>query len=285
MERLRAYLVKAVREAKVHTEWLKPDQAYEEAFTHFAGALLAPAENNRYLSEFLPFAQKIALCGMYNSLAQTLVKLAVPGVADLYQGNELWDLSFVDPDNRRPVDFVVRRQWLDDLKRREMADRPRLLQDLLQDWQDGRIKLYLSYRLINFRRAYPELMIDGEYLPLRVSGEQSERVCAFARRAGSSWAVAVAPRLIGASVFHGAKPLGEDFWRSTAIHLPDHAPARWVDVITGASVDAAHQEQHDALSIASVLKDFPVALLHNDEGLINSAASNRTSVQGAEHVI
>ena len=132
LERLRAYLVKAVREAKVHTEWLKPDQAYEEAFTHFAGALLAPAENNRYLSEFLPFAQKIALCGMYNSLAQTLVKLAAPGVADLYQGNELWDLSFVDPDNRRPVDFVVRRQWLDDLKRREMADRPRLLQDLLQ---------------------------------------------------------------------------------------------------------------------------------------------------------
>ncbi len=285
LERLRAYLIKAVREAKVHTEWLKPDQAYEEAFTHFAGALLEPGENNRYLGEFLPFAQKIALCGMYNSLAQTMIKLTVPGVADLYQGNELWDLSFVDPDNRRPVDFGVRRQWLDDLKRRETADRPRLLRDLLQDWQDGRIKLYLSYRLVNFRRAYADLMIDGDYLPLRVSGEQSERVCAFARRAGSSWAVAVAPRLIGAAVFNGAKPLGEDFWRATAIHLPDHAPARWADVITGASFDAAHQEQQDALSVASILKDFPVALLHNDKSLDQLSKAHRTSAQGAEHVI
>ncbi|HSQ12087.1 MAG TPA: malto-oligosyltrehalose synthase, partial [Candidatus Deferrimicrobium sp.] len=152
LERLRAYLVKAVREAKVHTEWLKPDLAYEEAFTSFAGALLAPGENNRFLSELAPFARKIAQCGMYNSLGQTLLKLAVPGVPDCYQGTELWDLSFVDPDNRRPVDFAARHRLLRELKTSEAKDRAALLQDLLSEWPDGRIKLYLLHKLLSFRR-------------------------------------------------------------------------------------------------------------------------------------
>ena len=285
LARLSAYLVKAVREAKVHTEWLKPDQAYEEAFTHFASALLVPAENNRFLSEFLPFVQKIAQCGMYNSLGQTLLKLAAPGVTDLYQGTELWDLSFVDPDNRRPVDFVLRRQWLDALKQREKENRPGLLRDLLQHWQDGQVKLYLSYKLINFRRAYPDLMIDGAYLPLQVSGELSDRICAFARCSGSSWAVAVVPRLIGAPVFRGAQPLEAGFWRSTAVHLPKQAPHHWVDVITGEPISLASQDQQDYLSVQSALNEFPVALLHNVETPDQLSSEERTSALGVEHVI
>jgi len=196
-ERLRAYLVKAVREAKVHTEWLKPDIAYEEAFANFAEAILTPSESNRFIAEFVPLVKKIAYCGLFNSLSQTLVKLLAPGVPDFYQGTELWDLGFVDPDNRRPVDFNKRGRLLRDLKCLESQDRSALMRDLLSRWEDGRIKLYLVYKLLNFRRSQPELFSQGDYLPIEVTGEMSERVCAFARRRGEAWALAVVPRLIG----------------------------------------------------------------------------------------
>jgi (1->4)-alpha-D-glucan 1-alpha-D-glucosylmutase len=157
LDRLKSYLVKAVREAKVHTEWLKPDLAYEQAFVNFAESILALSDDNRFRAEFLPFVNNIACAGMLNSLAQTLLKMTAPGVPDIYQGTELWDLSFVDPDNRRPVDFVARAAWLEDFKSAESKDRLGLLQDLLGQWQDGRVKLYLIAKLLGFagsRRAF-----------------------------------------------------------------------------------------------------------------------------------
>ena len=152
IERLKAYLVKAVREAKVHTEWLKPDEDYEKGFIDFAEAILRPGDDNRFLADFVPFAESVAHSGMLLSLAQTLLKMTAPGVPDIYQGTEFWDLSFVDPDNRRPVDFAERRRQLADLKTAEARDRIALLRDLLARWQDGRIKLYLSYKLLTARR-------------------------------------------------------------------------------------------------------------------------------------
>jgi (1->4)-alpha-D-glucan 1-alpha-D-glucosylmutase len=284
LPRLCAYLVKAVREAKMHTEWLKPDLAYEQAFTNFVTSLLVPADSNRFLSQFAPVAKKIAHCGMYNSLGQTLLKITVPGVADFYQGTELWDLSFVDPDNRRQVDFAKRAQLLDNLKHSETEDRPELLRDLRQNWHDGRIKFYLTYKLNNFRRAYPEIMIDGDYLPLDVSGELGDRVCAFARRSGSAWAVAVTPRLIGAAVFNGAVPLGGVFWRSTAVHLPKDAPAQWVNIVTGRHTEALAVGTGKVLPLQVALKEFPVALLFStgamDEPVLQE---ERTSAASFEH--
>jgi (1->4)-alpha-D-glucan 1-alpha-D-glucosylmutase len=285
LNRLGEYLVKAVREAKVHTEWLKPDLAYEEAFTQFAAALLAPAQENRFLSEFVPFAQKIAHCGMYNSLGQTLLKFAVPGVADCYQGTELWDLSLVDPDNRRPVNFAKRLEVLEALKSAEAEDRPALLRELLQHWQDGRIKFYLTYKLANVRRLHSEVLVEGDYVPLESSGELSDRVCAFARRSGAAWAVALAPRLIGAAVFNGAAPLDADFWRSTAVYLPKEAPSRWVNTLTGGAVDALLIGDKKFLPVQTVCKDFPVALLSNigmtDEPILSEVRSSASSVEHA----
>ena len=285
LNRLRGYLVKAVREAKVHTEWLKPDVAYEEAFTQFAAALLEPADDNHFLAEFVPFARKLAHCGLYNSLGQTLLKLTVPGVADFYQGTELWDLSLVDPDNRRPVNFAKQLQLLEDFKSSEMEDRPALLRELLQHWQDGRIKFYLTYKLANFRRMNAELMVEGDYMPLEVTGELSDRVCAFARRSGAAWAVVVAPRLIGAAVFNGAAPLGADFWRSTAVYLPQEAPRRWLNTITGAPLDALLIEDKKFLPLQTVCKDFPVALLSNvgvtDEPILREEPPSAPSFEHA----
>ncbi len=141
----------------------------------FRRQILAPAASNRFTEEFLPFAKRIAYCGMFNSLSQTLLKIASPGVPDIYQGTELWDLSFVDPDNRRPVDYAERRHLLEELKGAEVKDRPGLLRDLMSRWEDGRIKLYLTHKPLDFRRAHQELFTDGEYLPLRPQGSRAPR--------------------------------------------------------------------------------------------------------------
>jgi (1->4)-alpha-D-glucan 1-alpha-D-glucosylmutase len=217
--------------------------------------------------------------------ARLYLKLTAPGVADFYQGTELWDLSFVDPDNRRPVNFAKRLQVLEELKSSEAEDRSALLRELLQHWQDGRIKFYLTYKLANFRRAHPEVMIEGDYLPLEVYGELSDRVCAFARRSGAAWAVTLAPRLIGAAVFNGGAPLDADFWRSTTVYLPKEAPSRWVNTITGGAVDTLLIGDKKFLPVQTVCKDFPVALLSNirmtDEPILSEVRSSASSVEHA----
>jgi (1->4)-alpha-D-glucan 1-alpha-D-glucosylmutase len=264
LERLKSYLIKAVREAKVHTEWLKPDMAYEQAFINFAEAILDRSDD-RFLAEFMPFVNRIAYGGMFNSLAQTLLKMTVPGVPDIYQGSELWDLSFVDPDNRRAVDYAARARCLNELKAAELKDRPGLLQDLLSHWQDGRIKLYLMAKLLQFRRAYGDLFASGEYLPLEATGEMGKRVCAFARRRGRVWVLAIAPRLVGQAAYHGYAPLGEGRWGLTALTLPAEAPRDWRDLISGETLEGAPPAVSNRLSLGNVFKHFPVALLYHEE--------------------
>jgi len=276
LERLTAYLIKAVREAKVHTEWLKPDGAYEQAFVDFARQILAPAEGNRFMEEFLPFAKKIAYCGMFNSLSQTLLKIASPGVPDVYQGTELWDLSFVDPDNRRPVDYAKRRHLLEELKDGEVKDRPGLLRDLLSRWENGRIKLYLIHKLLDFRRAHRELFTDGEYIPLEATGESRQAVCAFARRKGQTWALAVVPRLVGHRVYHGTPPLGAEVWNSTALSLRDDMPGRWLDIISGERLEASDTAPPKNLLLRGVFNNFPAALLYHEDALAESQLIGET---------
>ncbi|HEY1235235.1 MAG TPA: malto-oligosyltrehalose synthase, partial [Candidatus Binatia bacterium] len=264
-ERLTAYLIKAVREAKVHTEWLQPDSAYEKAFSDFARQVLARDESQPFMNGFGPFAKKVAYCGMFNSLAQVLLKIATPGVPDIYQGTEFWDLSFVDPDNRRPVDYVARRRCLEELRAAEAKDRTGLLGDLLASWPDGRIKLYLMHKLLDFRRAHQEIFAEGDYVPLEVTGESNQAVCAFARRKNGAWVIAVAPRLIGSAVYNGMIPLGDDFWRSTAVSFGAEMPNRWLDVITGQHLESSHAGATQALSLSSVFSHFPVALLYQEQ--------------------
>lgn len=279
LERLTAYLIKAVREAKVHTEWLKPDAAYEDAFVNFARKVLTPPTGDRFLAAFAPLADKIAYCGMFNSLAQTLMKMVAPGVPDVYQGTELWDLSFVDPDNRRPVDFAERRQMLTALRSAESRDRSGLVAELLSNWQDGRIKLYLTHKLLNFRRGHQPLFAAGDYTPLKVVGEMGDRVCAFARRHDREWALAIVPRLIGKMDFRGAAPLGEDIWQSAALSLPSGAPGRWLDVITGKGLEISHGLSAKALLLREIFANFPVALLYN-EGISEETPSAKENSDG-----
>ena len=152
--RIKSYIVKAVREAKVHTAWLKPDTEYENAYVSFAEKILAPSEANAFLKEFIPFCRRVSHYGILNSLSQTLIKITSPGVPDFYQGSELWDLSLVDPDNRRPVDFDQRRAMLAGIRAQDDADIDRLVQDLLSTREDGKIKLFLIYRALKAKKAH-----------------------------------------------------------------------------------------------------------------------------------
>jgi (1->4)-alpha-D-glucan 1-alpha-D-glucosylmutase len=258
-ERLKAYMIKAVREAKVHTEWLKPDIAYEEAFVGFAEEFLKTEPPTGFLNDFLPFAQKIAFHGMLNSLSQTVLKVAAPGLPDFYQGTELWDLHFVDPDNRRPVDFELRSRILTDIKRREKEDRSGLVRELLERWSDGRVKLYTIYKGLNLRREEKELFRSGDYMPLYAGGEMKESVCAALRRSGERAALVAAPRFTTRLAPAGALPLGDDVWRGSTLTLPAGSPNRWINVFTGEELDTGGGEKR--LRLADVFRSFPVALL------------------------
>jgi (1->4)-alpha-D-glucan 1-alpha-D-glucosylmutase len=260
-ERIAAYMQKAIKEAKVHTSWVNPNEAYDEAVKNFVRDVLAPDAENRFLNDFIQFHSRIAYAGMLNSLSQTLLKITSPGVPDFYQGTELWDFSLVDPDNRRPVDFGKRIKLLEELKQREREDRPSLIQDLLAHWVDGRIKLYVTYKGLNFRRAQRSLLQGGNYIPLYASERAREHICAFARHGGEGWALVAVPRLITKLVRPQTPPLGKETWGAGTLVLPDEAPECWLNIFSGEELEVVLSEGRKLLRLAGVFHSFPLALL------------------------
>ncbi len=260
-ERLIAYMMKAMREAKVHTAWTARNQAYEAAVEAFIRKVLdASAASSPFLRDVQAFHAQVAPAGALNSLAQTTLKLTVPGTPDIYQGCELWDDSLVDPDNRRPVDFALRDRLLAELERR--ADDPSLPGDLLTHWPDGRLKLHLTRALLGARRADPALFTEAAYLPLETEGRHADRLIAFARRAdgpdGGRWLVVAVPRCASGLTADGRPfPLGED-WRKTRFTLPEDAPeGPWHDLPSGGSVTA----ENGLVLAADAFARLPVAVL------------------------
>ncbi len=253
-DRLRDYLVKAVREAKVHTAWIKPDSEYEEAYLAFADEILAPS--SPFLREFLPFQKRVARHGLLNSLAQVLIKATAPGVPDFYQGSELWDLNLVDPDNRRPVDYPRRAALARSLQERFGADRGQLLSDLLNHPEDGAVKLFLTWRVLEARGRREALFRDGDYIPLAAEGPSAERLLAFARRRNDGWAVTVAPRFTWEVCGEERFPLGQEAWQDTRLVLPEESPSLWRDTVSGVELAA-----DGCLAVSHVFSCFPVALL------------------------
>jgi len=259
LERLKRYLVKAVREAKVHTAWLKPDTDYENAFVEFTEKIFNFSNPNQFIEEFLPFQRKIAYYGIFNSLSQTLLKITAPGVADFYQGSELWDLNLVDPDNRRPVDFSLRQEILNDIRAKEKIDEEKLIQELLQHKEDGRIKLFLIYRALNARRTLGDVLKKGEYRNLDTGGKYKEHIIAFCRRAGERFSITVVPRFLSLFLEEGENPL-RDIWQDTYLVWPEDNPQMWYNAITGEKL-----EGKKSILISDIFKNFPVGLLVNNE--------------------
>lgn len=256
LNRLKEYIIKEVREAKVHTAWLKPDSDYEDNYLRFIDGILTPSENNQFLGEFMSFQKTIAYYGIFNSLSQTLIKITAPGIPDFYQGEELWDLSFVDPDNRRPVDFGRRRDMIQAIKERERQDLPGLIKDLLSRKEDGQIKLFLMYRALSACGHYHALFERGEYIPLQVAGEHKNSIIAYAWQQKPLWAVIVCPRFLSRMVTEDTLPLGPQVWKDTQILLPEESPDQWQDQLTGAQINGK-----GSLTVSRVLEQFPVSLL------------------------
>ena len=249
-ERLRNALVKSFREAKVNTSWANPRQEYESAVTDFVSTLLTPHPENRFLPDFLAFEERIAAYGAFHSLSQTLLRLTLPGVPDIYQGSELWDLSLVDPDNRRPVDFAKRQTLLNSTD----GDQARLL----AGWRDGAVKQFLIQKVLCCRRENPAVFRGGDYIPLDTEGRHAGHVIAFARHSGLAWVVAVAPRF-PAILSHAAQPpLGKRIWADTELSLPATAPGRWWNLLTGEDLEVPGGGR---LQVGGILRTFPVALL------------------------
>jgi (1->4)-alpha-D-glucan 1-alpha-D-glucosylmutase len=259
--RLRDYLMKAVHEAKSHTSWINPDVRYDTALAAFAEAVLDPGRSQAFLDDFTAFHGRVAHFGALNSLAQTLIKITAPGVPDFYQGTELWDLSLVDPDNRRPVDWAWRRRLLGDLERALAAtsDRAGLAFELFKNKDDGRVKLYLIREALAFRRRRPALFAAGEYRPLEARGPLAEHLCAFVRVAEGGAALTVVPRLLARRGGETA-PLGPEYWTETAITVPPELGTTFVNVLTGERWNA----HGGALALGDVFAHFPVALLASE---------------------
>ena len=265
-ERIEAYMLKAAREAKLRTSWAAGNADYEDALVQFIRALLEPREGNLFLADFCAFNARIVRFGLLNGLSQTLLKLTAPGVPDIYQGNEIWRFSLVDPDNRRAVDYGARRRLLEALTSAPAAGP--LARELAEQILDPRCKLYLHLKTLELRRRDPELFERGEYLPLRVTGRHSPHLCAFARRLPGRLAIVLGPRLylklVGAASAAGdpwRPPLGAAVWEDTAVQLPSGADAPLRGVLDGAQVPQFRIEGRSVISAATALSSFPVALL------------------------
>ncbi len=265
-QRLKAYMIKAAREAKVNTRWIATNSGYEQALKDFIEAVLAPGPKNRFLDDFLKLHQEVAAWGALNSLSQLLLKIAAPGTPDFYQGEELWDFSLVDPDNRRPVDFQKRLSLLKELRRGETRNLAALVKNLLSRWQEGGIKLFLTYRGLNFRRRRLDLFREGDYLPIYGTGAGEEHVVAFARRRESEWVLAAAPRFSSKLVAPGAMPLGRKTWGEDYLALPGESPDVWENVLTGETLATRRLERKRVLDLKKVFALLPVALLAGTRG-------------------
>ena len=266
-ERIEEYMVKASREAKRRTSWANVNEAYENALRQFIQLSLEMREGNPFPVEIGELARRLAHFGYFNSLAQTLCKLTAPGVPDIYQGNEIWDWSLVDPDNRRAVDFALRRRLLDEVKGwrgDHLADE---LSAALESLGDGRAKLHVIWTALRLRAAREELFREGSYIPLKVIGERATHVLAYARKRGDDVAIVAVPRLCLRLLGERHRlPLGPEVWGDTRIELPRKiAGTAFRNEMTGKPVAVEATGEERALNAAAVFTEFPVALLVGSE--------------------
>ncbi len=262
VERVKDYMLKALKEAKVNTSWLNQNTDYETAMSRFVESILDPNDpKNRFLSDFPNLQRKVAHYGLFNALSQVLLKLTCPGVPDIYQGNEIWDFSLVDPDNRRPVDYDLRAALLSQVEQIEQVDEAA---NLLETKEDGRLKLFVTARTLKFRQQNRHLFESGSYTSLEVSGTRPESVCAFARNQAESKAIIVAPRLLThlASKPGLIGPVVGAVWAATWLVLAGATEGeKYRNIFTGEVLEVKEQAGKPTLALDEVLAAFPVALL------------------------
>ncbi len=261
LERIQAHLIKATREAMVHTRWTRPNQPHEDALQRFAAKILS-RENREFLDSFREFQKKLAYFGMLNGLSQSLLKIASPGVADFYQGTELWDLHLVDPDNRGPVDFARRMAALRELAAPQ-SSAPDYVRNLVENWTDGRAKLFLIWKALRFRRDHSDLFHQGEFLSLQSAGCRAGNVIAFARKTDTSSVLVAIPRWLTQLPAAPDRKLGDFDWCDTSVVLPSGLPSQWTSILTQSQLSSENRNGAQHLPVNDLFRDFPVAFLHS----------------------
>ncbi len=259
--RIRTYMIKAIKEARVNTSWINPNRLYEEALTAFIDAILDRERENAFLEDFISFQKRVSLCGMYNSCGQTLLKICSPGIPDFYQGTELWDFSLVDPDNRRPVDYGCRMKMLkemkEDLQRKGALEYAR---ELTRSMQDARIKMYIMYRALAIRAQVQQGFEKGDYIPLETSGMCSGHIVAFARRFLNTMIIVAVPRFL-AKILSSSDLNFSETWEDTMVIVPGSAGDNvYENVYTGEKLKKTASDS-PGLECSVLFRHFPVALL------------------------
>jgi (1->4)-alpha-D-glucan 1-alpha-D-glucosylmutase len=247
IERMQSFAIKAAREGKQETSWLDPNELYEVGLKQFIRDILDRGRSHHFVGSFGAFAARVSLMGALNSLVQVTLKATMPGVPDFYQGTELWDLSLVDPDNRRPVDFPAREQALQALS--ETAD----WRALAQAWPNGAIKLALTARLLALRRQLPHVLAHGDYRPLAVKGPHSNEIVAYARGHGGDAVIVVVARHFNRATRGGRRWPTPSDW-DAAVSVEDYFA---LQQIPAAREPAAGPE----LAVAAAFDVLPVAVL------------------------
>lgn len=264
-ERIKSYMNKATKEAKTHTSWVNPNEAYDHAVQEFVSKVLPDDSEDSFLADAHAFVCRLAYFGRFNALSAVALKLTVPGVPDIYQGNEMWDLSLVDPDNRRPVDFELRKRALSELRARlgSPEQREALLDEVMDKVIDGRVKLLLVHTLLGHRREHPSLYAEGDYVPIVARGPKAEHVVAFSRTHGDDRLVVAVPRLVYGLVGGDVRPpTGRAAWRDTELVLAgDETGETYRDVLTQRTIEVGSAQGEPALSMAELTRRFPVVVL------------------------
>ena len=242
-------MAKALKEAKLNTSWIQPNEPWDSAMHEFVAKILDPSPKNKFLPQFIPVAEEVARLGAINSLTQTVLKFTSPGVPDIYQGNEIWNYSLVDPDNRRPVDYDLRRKLLCGLKNATARE-------LLGNWPDGRIKLMITQRLLHLRRAHPEFFRRANYVPVESTGMFSESVVAFMRENEGQFLLVLATRLSSRIGF----PATAERWKDTAVNIPDSLPMEKMREIFS---ERAITSNDRLLNLSDAMAELPFAVYTN----------------------
>lgn len=276
-ERIEAYMLKAVREAKERTSWANRNPDYEAALSHFTRAVLERGSKNQFLRDFAEFQRRIAQAGWFNGFSQCLLKLAAPGVPDIYQGSELWQFTLVDPDNRRPVDYEHRKRLLETfmIEKQSGQELAGHVRNLVSNPEDGRAKLYLTWKTLGLRKTEAGLFQQGNYIPLNVSGSKSEHIVAFAREHEGKVAIVATPRLCSSL-------LGERFdtpcdpavWCDTSIEITNSAGC-YHNIFTGECHPVRTEGLKQSLPVADLFRYFPVAVVVSEVStLVHGCAGN-----------
>jgi (1->4)-alpha-D-glucan 1-alpha-D-glucosylmutase len=260
VQRLQAYVVKATREAMVHTRWTQPNLQHEEALMRFVEAILNERLSERFLTDFRSFQERVAFYGMVNSLSQTLLKITCPGVPDFYQGSELWDYRLVDPDNRGPVDFAERIALFSRMKSKGRIESIEVAEELVRNWADGGIKLYCVWKALAFRKKNAALFSHGQFEPVTATGGRADNVLGFLRKQERNWALIIVPRWLGKANARLEWNGRDSYWDDTYIRLSPDAPDTWRNIFTGEKTGVETRNDQRILALRGLVGYFPVGL-------------------------